>query len=248
MKKPFLILQLRPEDETSDNEYEAFCTVGNLAPADTHRIRVEQSGLPELDLDRYAGVIVGGSPFDVSTPEADKGVLQQRIERDFRALLTSVIAQDKPFLGVCSGVGLLSMCCGGVTTTRYGEAVGGVDVVITEKGTEDPLLIGLPSPFRALVGHKEACEILPKNTVLLARSASCPVQMFRVGTNVYATQFHPEADAAVFQLRINVYKHHGYFPPETATKLSQTVEAEQTPIPKEILKRFVARYHTDIQK
>ena len=80
--------------------------------------------------------------------------------------------------------------------------------------------------------------------ILLATSAPCPVQMFRVKENIYATQFHPEADAEGFIVRINVYKHHGYFPSEDAEVLIQSVQCEDTPVPKEILRRFVDRYRS----
>ena len=38
--------------------------------------------------------------------------------------------------------------------------------------------------------------MLPRHAVLLASSPTCPVQAFRIGSHVYATQFHPELDAA----------------------------------------------------
>jgi GMP synthase (glutamine-hydrolysing) len=66
--------------------------------------------------------------------------------------------------------------------------------------------------------------------------------MFRVGQNVYATQFHPEGDAEEFVLRINAYKHHGYFEPHEAEKLKAAVSEKPTPYGQEILKRFVASY------
>ncbi|MCK5442418.1 MAG: glutamine amidotransferase, partial [Maribacter sp.] len=70
----------------------------------------------------------------------------------------------------------------------------------------------------------------------------CPVQMFRVKKNIYATQFHPEADADEFILRINTYKYSGYFPPEQAEELIDSIKDTKAPIPQEILRRFVQRY------
>jgi GMP synthase (glutamine-hydrolysing) len=66
--------------------------------------------------------------------------------------------------------------------------------------------------------------------------------MFRLGQNIYATQFHPEGDGEGFTVRIHAYKHHGYFPPETAEALIVAVNREDTPYAREILRRFVARY------
>ena len=50
----------------------------------------------------------------------------------------------------------------------------------------------------------------------LAGSPTCPVQMFRVRQNLYATQFHPELDVPGLLTRISVYRNAGYFPPEEA--------------------------------
>lgn len=152
---------------------------------------------------------------------------------------------DFPFLGACSGNGLLDSFCGATISTKYAEPVGGVDITLTKAGKNDPLLKGLPGSFRALVGHKEACNYTPENSVLLAKSEACPVQMFRVGENLYATQFHPEGDAEGFKVRINTYKNHGYFPPETTGNLIDAVANENVTVPKQILLRFVERYRTD---
>lgn len=242
MTKPFLIIQLRPEDETADSEFEAILRYGQLQAEEVHRMRVERTGLPEIDLNDYAAIIVGGSPFDISAPHEDKSAIQLRIERDFMALLERVVAADFPFLGACSGNGLLGSYCGASISKRFSEPVGGVDVTVTPSGRSDPLLAGLPDSFRALVGHKEACDETPPGATLLVESESCPVQMFRVGRNVYATQFHPEGDREEFCLRIDVYQHHGYFPAETAAALKAHLAREEAPVPNEILRRFVERY------
>ena len=41
--KPFLILQLRPEDETADNEFEAFLKFGGINKQETQRERIEKN-------------------------------------------------------------------------------------------------------------------------------------------------------------------------------------------------------------
>jgi GMP synthase (glutamine-hydrolysing) len=240
--KPFLILQLRPEDDTSDNEFEAILKYGELDPADTHRLRIEQSGIPELSLDDYAGIIVGGSPFDISTPEHLKKPIQLKIESDFRRLFDEVVARDIPFLGACSGCGLLGSYLGTPISGKYSEPVGGAVVALTEDGRGDPLLSDFPDEIAVLCGHKEACDHVPRGATLLLTGSACPVQMFRVGENVYATQFHPEGDGPGFTVRIHAYKHHGYFPAEQAEELIVAVNREDTPHAREILRRFVARY------
>ena len=240
--KPFLILQLRPEDDTSLSEYEAILKHGGLDAADTRRVRIEVNGIPEVSLDDYAAIIVGGSPFDISTPAEKKSANQKRIEADFRRLFDAVVAADFPFLGACSGCGLLGSYLSTPISRRYAEPVGGTRVRLTDAGSRDPLLEGFPPEIGVLCGHKEACDRLPDGATLLLTNDDCPVQMFRVGQNVYATQFHPEGDAEGFTVRIHAYKHHGYFPPETADDLIVAISREDTPWSREILRRFVERY------
>ncbi len=240
--KPFLILQLRPEDDISDNEYEAILKYGELNAKDTHRIRIEKSGIPDLSLSEYAAVIVGGSPFDISTPETEKLPIQKKIECDFKRLFDEIIPNDIPFLGACSGCGLLGSYLNTNISGQYAEAVGSAMIRLTEDGRQDDLLANFPEQMLVLLGHKEACDQLPQGAKLLLRGEVCPVQMFRVGSNVYATQFHPEGDCQGFTLRIQAYKNHGYFKPEQAQGLVDTISQNETPYAWEILRRFVLRY------
>lgn len=239
----FLILQLRPEDAAADEEFAAFLARGGLASGDVQRVRLDQGPLPALALDDFAGVIVGGGPGCVSDAPDSKDPLEARIEGDIMGLMPEVLARDMPFLGCCYGMGILGAALGAsVGKTRYGEAIGGVDCIVTGDGARDPLLHGLPSQFRALVGHKEAVEDLPEGASHLVSSGPCPFQMIRAGENVYATQFHPEARGENFANRIEIYRDRGYFAPEDAGALTQAVLAEEITAPERILHNFVSRF------
>ncbi len=205
-------------------------------------MRIEKTGIPNLSLDDYSAVIVGGSPFDISTPRHEKSAIQIKIELDFNTLLEQIVTRDFPFLGACSGNGLLGAYLDTPISTRYAEAVGSTIVSLTNAGKSDVLLAGFPDQICVLLGHKEACNSVPVGATLLITGADCPVQMFRVGSNVYATQFHPEGDSEGFILRIQAYKHHGYFKPEQAQQLIDAVSGARTPYAQEILKRFVEQY------
>ena len=243
MTKPVLILQLRPEDITSDSEYACFLKYGGLQVEDTHRLRIEKHGIPDnLDLSNYSAIIVGGSPFDISTPEDRKSAIQKKIEADFHVLLEQVVTQDFPFLGACSGCGLLGSYLGTSISTKYGAAIGCVTLNITEAGKEDKLLEGFPEQIDVLLGHKEAVDTIPESTALLITGSDCPVQMFRIGDNIYATQFHPEGDPEEFRLRIDTYRNHGYFEPYEAEEIKARVDGKATPYAQKILRRFVERY------
>jgi len=243
--RKFLILQLRPETEAADDEFQAFLDKGGLTPDAVHRIRLDQQELPDgLDLQDFAAVIVGGGPGCVSDPEATKDRVEKRIEQEILGLMPEICARDIPFLGCCYGIGILGhyLSPGIVSKEKYSEPVGAVDCTLTQPGRDDPLLEGVPDVFRAFVGHKEAVQELPPGTTRLVASGPAPYQMLRHGDNVYATQFHPEADADGFETRIRIYRHKGYFPPETADTLIEEVRRENVRFPEMILRNFVARY------
>lgn len=240
--RPFLLLSTRAEDVAADDEYAGFLRATGLAERELHRIRVEAGPLPELDLDAYAGVLLGGSPFNVSDPHEGKSDVQRRVERDLARLLDRVVARDLPFLGACYGIGTLGTHQGGVVDRTHGEPISAVRVQLTEAGRSDPLLAGLPDAFDAFVGHKEACRVLPPSATLLAGSAGCPVQMFRVGSNGYATQFHPELDVPGLLTRVHVYQHAGYFPPSELDALVARLTPAVVTEPGRLLANFVARY------
>jgi GMP synthase (glutamine-hydrolysing) len=242
--KPALILQLRPEDEASDGEFRAFLEKGGLSAGDVVRHRLETAPLPEgFSLDDYSAVILGGGPGCVSDDPVTRNPVEARAEREILGLLPEIVERDLPFLGCCAGIGILAHHLGAeVSKARWGEPVGAVAGRVTEAGRSDPLLAGLPEAFDVLVGHKEAVQALPEGAVHLVEAENCPFQMIRVGWNVYATQFHPEADGQVFADRIRIYKSHGYFAPEEAAALTERVLATRVTEPERILRRFVAKY------
>ena len=240
--KKFLILQMRPKSEPADSEFNAILKVGGLDKSQVDRIRVEQVDEFEIDLNDYNAIIAGGSPFDVSLPEDQKSDAQKSVESFFNDLFDVVIPSDFPFLGACSGNGLLGKYCGTPISGTYSEPVSSVTITLTEDGQKDLLLKGLPNQFLVFVGHKEACDSLPEGAVLLASSEMCPIQMFRLKNNIYATQFHPEADDEEFILRIKTYKDYGYFKPEEAEVLIDEIRHTETTTANEILRRFVSRY------
>ena len=240
--KPFLLLAIRADDAAADNEYSSFLSLAGLDEGDLHRVRLEQRPLGDVDLADWSGIWVGGGPFNYTDPEEAKSPVQRRVETELGGLLDAVVRADFPFLGACYGVGALGRHQRGVLGRRYAEPVGPVRVILTPPGRRDPVLRGLPGTFDAFTGHKEAISQLPGHAVLLASSAACPVQAFRIGSHVYATQFHPELDAAGLCTRIDVYKHAGYFEPAQAAELKAQAHRSEVSHPPAILRAFVRRY------
>lgn len=214
-----------------------------LEQAQLRRVRMEQEPIGPVSLDDYSGVILGGGPFNAS--DAERSEVQVRVESEIAALLDQIVARDFPFLGACYGIGTLGLHQGAVVDRTYSEPVGPTVVELTDQGRADQLFKGLPDRFEAFLGHKEAIRELPPHAVNLAYSASCPVQAFRVGSKVYATQFHPELDVAGIETRIDVYKHAGYFEPHEAEILKTRARAGNVVHPPAILRRFVELFARD---
>ena len=188
-------------------------------------------------------MIVGGGPGCVSDADNEKSETEARIEAAVMSLMPEITERDYPLHGCCYGLGVLAHHLGArVGKERYSEPVSPVPCRLTDEGRMDPLLAELPEDFMALVGHKEAVQEMPPGCAHLVESPACPIQMIRFKSNVYATQFHPEADEDVFELRINIYKNKGYFPPEDAEKLIAACRAAHVYAPERVLRAFVQRY------
>ena len=237
--KPFLLLSIRAERAAADNEYESFLRFTGLPEAELSLVNLATEELPSLDLDDWSGILLGGGPWNASDDPDLKSDAQLRAERSIWALLDGVVARDLPFLGACYGIGTLGLHQGGVVDRSWPEPVGPLSVTLTPEGRADPLFAGVPVDFAAYGGHKEAMVHLPGNAVQLATSEACPVQAFRVGRNVYATQFHPELDLVGIGTRIEVYQDAGYFDPsEVQTLLARSRDVEVLH-PMTLLRNFV---------
>lgn len=242
--KPVLILQARPEDAAADGEFAAILRKSGLSEAEVFRVRLERDDEPPAStLDTYSAIILGGGPGCVSDPPEVKTHEDARIEAALLGMMPEITGRDLPFLGCCLGIGILGHHLGPfVSKERFSEPVGVSHCDISETGRIDPLLAGVKANFDAFVGHKEALQQLPPGCVQLVSSPTCEFQMIKFGKNVYATQFHPEADAAEFELRINLYRNRGYFPPEDAERLIALCRSARVTEPEKVLRNFVARY------
>lgn len=240
--KPFLLLSIRAERPAAEDEYAAFCRFLDVDAHGLHRRQLGVEPLGALSLDDWSGILLGGGSFTYSDPEESKAPAQRRAERDLVRLLDNVVASDFPFLGACYGIGTLGSHQGGLVDRQHPEPVGPLSVTVTDGGLADPLFAGVPRDFAAYGGHKEGLSRLPEGAVLLATSEACPVQAFRVGTNVYATQFHPELDRTGIHTRIDVYSTYGYFDPSEAASLHEVSDRVEVVHPMTLLANFRSRY------
>lgn len=172
------------------------CPAGGLYPL------LDASGLPYRIVAAYAaepfpdpasltGVVVLGGEMGVHDtlehPHLPR-VLQ---------FITDTLAAGTPLLGICLGGQLLAHATGGVvhSPSCHGE-MGICRVELNRQGSLDPLFAGVPTPFVTFQLHNDSFT-LPPGATLLASSAACPAQAFRLPGRVYGVQFHPEVDRAI---------------------------------------------------
>ncbi len=145
--------------------------------------------------------------------------------------MTSVVLLASPLLGpsvwapVADELGARGLA---VTVPRLPDRVDSPADVL--EGFLERMPLGEPA---VLVPHSNAGLYAP------ALAAARPVQAFRVGANVYATQFHPELDLEGICTRIEVYKNAGYFDPSAAETLKETSRAVEVRHPMRLLANFV---------
>ena len=238
--KPFLLLSIRSEDIAAHDEREAIARAAGLTDTQLAWHRLDREPLGDIDLADWSGFILGGGAYNFS--DVDKTADQVRAEADLYRLLDQVIAEDFPFFGACYGVGVVGSHQGGVVDRKYGEPVGRTEITLTDAGLEDPIFKGLPTTFDAFLGHKEAINVLPPSAVLLASSSTCPTQAFRIGDNVYVSQFHPELDSEGLCLRVEVYQDYGYFDPSEVEVLQTLAREREVEHPKHLLRAFASRF------
>ena len=69
--------------------------------------------------------------------------------------------------------------------------------------------------------------------------------MFRIGSNLYATQFHPELDGDYLAHRLSFYAGHGYFADDELTELQARVRLDDVSDSWKLLANFVAVHARD---
>ena len=151
-------------------------------------------------------------------------------------------AGETAALFTCYGIGVATRTLGGDVTRAYPEDTGPTVVSLTDEGRHDPLFGPLAQTFTALTAHKEGTDRLPDGAVLLASNEGCPVQAYRVGDRLYATQFHPEPTGRAFTERMAVYRDDGYFAAHDYDRIAAQVLAASLSEPPRILRSFAAAF------
>ncbi|WP_349426259.1 GMP synthase [Microbacterium sp. LWS13-1.2] len=240
---PLLYVCVRPQLGAAAAEYESFRAAMRLDESLLGRHDLVREPLPDDVFERYAGFLIGGSPFNVTDPESTKTDAQRRLEADLARIAEATADGAGPAsLFTCYGIGIATRTLGGTVSRAFPEDTGPVAVQLTAGAATDPLFGALAHRFTALTAHKEGTESLPPGAVLLARNDGCPIQAYRVGDRLYATQFHPEPTTKAFTERMAVYRDDGYFDSADYEVIAGRVLAASVTEPARLLRAFADRF------
>ncbi len=185
-----------PSIREAHGDFEDWFVRGLASELDLTVVNVEQGELPG-DPRQWDGVVVTGSPAMVS----DRAEWSENTAR----WLAQVVDLQVPVFGVCYGHQLLAHALGGeVGYHPEGRETGTRTIELTDNAASDPLFGDLPGSFPAQLTHKQSVLGLPDGAVLLGRSDFEPHQAFRVGSNAWGVQFHPEFSDVVMRAYLEV--------------------------------------------
>lgn len=147
--------------------------------------------LPFPDLAGVTGIIVLGG--DMGVYETERFPYLERVG----AFLRLALEREVPLLGICLGGQLLAQVAGGSVASPSPHGEKGIrSVELNESGAADPLFAGVPRSFLTFQLHNDSFTP-PGDALLLASSAACPAQAFRLGRSAYGVQFHPEVNPEI---------------------------------------------------
>lgn len=147
-----------------------------------------QPGFEPPDPAVFRGLVFLGGPMSANDP-------LPFLQWEMRALLDA-IGRRQPVLGICLGAQLTAKALGARVHANPQKEIGFFDVSLTPAAAGDPLFADWPGSACVFHWHGETFE-LPQGAVLLASSALCHHQAFRIGEWTYGLQFHPEITPAM---------------------------------------------------
>jgi GMP synthase-like glutamine amidotransferase len=166
-------------------------------------------------LHRFDGLLICGSPSSVH--DEDDWI------RELMRLIRQAYAAGMPLAGACFGQQAIAKALGGTVGPNPGPFVLGTaetEVVVPARWM-DPV-----ERFRLAAAHGEQVTALPPGAEMVGVTPGCPAACYRIGGQVFATQYHPEMTPGFLSALVEEFAPH--FPTEVgvAAKASLTFSTE----------------------
>ncbi|WP_206475969.1 gamma-glutamyl-gamma-aminobutyrate hydrolase family protein [Microbacterium sp. KRD172] len=229
-----LYVCVRPERGAAEAEHASFQR--GLGVTELDQLDLVRNPLSDEVLARHDGFVIGGSPFNVT--DAVKTPLQQRVEADLERIAARALTGRTPAFFTCFGIGVVTRMLGGALTLKHPESTRVTEIVTTDSAASDPLFGPSAPALTVFTAHKESAVAVPPGATLLATNEDCPVQAYRAGTRLYATQFHPEPSPQDFANRMTFYRNNGYFDAAAFDAVEAEILAAQDVGGEGLLRRF----------
>ena len=213
-----LIIQFRKDKEWLEQEKGCFVReIGDEVEMDFLNALKSEIDWNDLvsDLENYHGVVLCGTgdlDFHGNRSDCDEiRLASQHLLKSMSPLLTYLLENDMPTLGICYGHQLLGAFAGvEVVYDEWQKKRCSCELEFLVDKTKYELLADLPDKFHAYYGHKDVLVSVPKDaTLLLSGGERCKVAGLKYKNNIFTFQFHPELNYFDIKQRVNI---PGYLP------------------------------------
>ncbi len=170
--------------EDTGSIYQDLITQGHTLTT-THWYKGEQA--PKLDT--FDVLIIMGGPMGVYDETEYPWLAAEK------AFIAASIASGKKLLGICLGAQLIACVLGAKVTQNAHREIGWFPITISTSARENSIAQILDNCAEVFHWHGDTFE-LPKGATLIASSTACANQVYVIGEQIYAFQFHLETTRA----------------------------------------------------
>lgn len=169
------------------------------------------------DMDGAQGLIVLGSP---AAPTEDLSWITRTMD-----LIRLAHQAEMPVIGLCMGHQLIARALGGEVEKLPKMSLGFEPVDLTVAGQTETMLAGVPWTLPMFQSHEHHVAKAPPGAIVLARSATTPVECFKAGIRTYGFQYHFEFDRPGITRHFSLLKKARGDLPLTLEQLEAQLEA-----------------------
>lgn len=195
------LIQFRSNQDIIEHEIENYLDKTGLDREELIPLNIYENNFSNIEINDYDAYIFGGSG-EILLSEKEPETL--KLIKKVTPLIKKIIKGDKLSLFVCFGHQLLAHTLGfEIKSDERQSEVGTIDLKLTKEGMKDPISKNMTKKFKSQSGHNDIVSELPTNCVLLATNDTCKIQMYKLKTKIYSTQFHPEHNKFDLIQRLN---------------------------------------------